>query len=118
MAENLAADNTQRLMTAPAPGTYHVLHFRDGKETDAFVRALQRFLDGPRGSGFAREPCRCEVWAPATLDSAPVEIYLSDDALEATRAAFAPVPVAETRSADGLPRPCLLILRGATLGPL
>jgi hypothetical protein len=37
-------------MPTPAPDrAYYVLRFQEGAETDAFVRALQRFLDSPRG---------------------------------------------------------------------
>ncbi len=102
-------------MPSPNAGTYHVLRFQDGAETDAFVRALQRYLDSPRGGGFLLPPRGSEVWAPVSLRSAPLEIYLSDDALEAARSAFAPVPVAEARSADRLPKGCILIMRGAKL---
>jgi hypothetical protein len=42
------------------------------------------------------------VYAPP-LPGAPIELYLSDGALEAAQAAFPPVPVAAKRQSDQLP---------------
>lgn len=95
---------------------YHVLRFHDRDETDAFVRALQRFLDSPRGEAWTTKFHITEVWAPRALAEGPLEVYLSDSALMATEAAFAPVPavVAASRG-DELSPESVLLMKGAEL---
>jgi len=95
--------------------TYHVIRFQDGAETDAFVRALQRFLESPRGEGFAHNSKETQVWAPRPLPAAPLEIYLSDGALLATEAGVTPVPVVEQLRGEDLPADCVLVMQGADL---
>ena len=96
---------------------YHIVRFQDGAEAEAFVRALQRFLDGPRGDAWATKFQITEVWAPQPLASGPLEVYLSDSALMATEAATAPnpVPVVGASRGDELPADCVLVLKGAEL---
>jgi hypothetical protein len=101
-----------------APGSdrlFHIVRFQEGAECDAFVRALQRFLDSPRGSAFVRAPRETEIWAASRLAERPLEVYLSDDALAATEMAFASPPVAGTRTGNSLPSGSVLVLRGAEL---
>jgi hypothetical protein len=95
---------------------YHVLRFQDRNETDAFVRALQRFLDSPRGEAWTTKFHVTEVWAPCALAEGPLEVYLSDSALMATEAAFAPVPaVAAASRGDELSPDSVLLMKGAEL---
>jgi hypothetical protein len=103
-------------MQAPAAhAAFHVVRFQDGTESDAFVRALQRFLDSPRGAEFLSASRSVEIWSPCALAEAPLELYLSDDAVAATEKAFAPVPVASTRRGDALPAGRVQVLSGVTL---
>ena len=94
---------------------YHVARFLDGAETDAFVRALQRFLDSPRGEAFARNAKDTEVWAPRALSARPLEVYLSDGALLATEAGFAPLPLIEPMRGTDLPAHSVLLMQGSRL---
>ncbi len=94
---------------------YHKLSFQRGEETDAFVRALQRFLDSPRGSVYISGPQSTEIWTTRELADDPLEVYLNDSALAATEAAFAPAPVQNTQYGDSLPNDMVLWLRGTTL---
>ena len=93
--------------------TYHILRFERSGEADAFVRALQRFLDSPCGSTYNSEPQSAEVWGPSLVSDEPLEVYLNKVALEATEAVFAPVPIAATRLE--LPENTALLLRGSVL---
>ena len=102
-------------MQPPADRSYHLVRFQDGIEADAFVRALQRFLDSPRGEAFARNASETQVWAPKALSRAPHEVYLSDGALLATEAGFAPVPAIEQIRAEELPSDCVLVMQGSAL---
>lgn len=79
------------------------------------MRALQRFLDGPRGAGFARNAKETQVWAPRPLSDAPLEVYLSDGALLATEAGFAPVPDVEQIRGEEVPAGCVLLMQGSVL---
>ena len=108
----------RRLRQMPTPAKdrmYHVTRFQDGAETDAFVRALQRFLDRPRGEAFARHAKDTEVWAPRPLSERPLEVYLSDGALLATEAGFAPLPRIEPIRGVELPPSCVLLMQGSRL---
>src|SRR5213593_2455957 len=98
-----------------ADHTFHVLRFEHRGETDAFVRALQRFLDSPRGEAWTSKFHVTEVWAPCALADGPLEVYLSDSALMATEAAFPPVPVIGASRGDELTPDCVLVLKGAEL---
>ena len=102
--------------TPPADHTFHLLRFEDREAADAFVRALQRFLDSPRGEAWTTRFNVTEVWAPRALAEGPLELYLSDAALMATEAAFSPIPpvVAAHRGQDLSPD-SVLLLKGAVL---
>jgi len=102
-------------MPPAADRVYHVVRFNDPTEADAFVRALQRFLDGPRGEAFARNAKETQVWAPKPLTGFPVELYLTDAALLATEAGFAPVPAVEQMRGDELPAGSVLVMKGSEL---
>ena len=83
---------------------YHAIRFGRIDEARAFAAALRRVLNGPRGHEFLGAGESAEIWlSPST----PVEIYLSSSALEAARAAFSPVPIAETRFGRDLPEGCI-----------
>ena len=94
---------------------YHVARFQEGAETDAFVRALQRFLDSPRGEAFARNAADTEIWAPRALSEQPLELYLSDGALLATEAGFAPMPEIEPVRGADLPAASVLLMQGSKM---
>jgi hypothetical protein len=95
--------------------SYHVVRFDDAGQTDAFVRALQRFLSSPRGEAWGRNTRDTEVWAPRPLSEGPLEVYLSDHALVATEAAFSPVPPISLSRGEELSSDCVLLLKGAEL---
>ena len=93
--------------------TYHVVRFADATESDAFVRALQRFLDSPRGEAFGRNARETRIWS--TVAAGRADLYLSDGALLATEAGFAPVPAVEQIRGVEIPEDCVLVLEGAKL---
>jgi hypothetical protein len=99
----------------PSDRPFHVVRFQDRTEADAFVRALQRFLDSSRGEAWTTKFHITEVWAPKPLVDGPLEVYLSDSALMATEAAFAPPPGVAACRGDELPADSVLVLEGAEL---
>ncbi len=87
----------------------HLIALGDLDEASAFVAALSRFLHSPGGVEYLDPPRAVEVWSRAVPERGTVSIYLSDRALEAASAAFAPVAVVTTLAADLLsPEPRLL----------
>ena len=94
---------------------FHVIHFDKPDAAEAFVRALQRFLDGPRGAAWSTKFNVTEVWAPKALSQSPAEVYLTDSALMPAEAAFTDVPVAAALRGRELPPESQLLLKGATL---
>ncbi|MEO8908762.1 MAG: hypothetical protein ABI408_00850 [Gemmatimonadaceae bacterium] len=78
----------------------------------AFVAALSRFLDSPRGSDSAMPRSAVEVWARSPVGSETVRLFLSDKALEMAEAAFSPVPVTKVVSRGALPAESFLIIEG------
>ena len=99
----------------PGDQVFHVIRFDRAAETDAFVRALQRFLDSPRGEAWTSKFHVTEVWAPCALSAGPLEVYLSDNALMAAEAAFPPVPAIGASRGDELSPTCVLVMKGAEL---
>jgi hypothetical protein len=88
---------------------YHLIALGDLDEASAFVAALSRFLSSPGGAEYLDPPRAVEVWSRVVPERGTVNIYLSDRALEAASAAFAPVAVVTTSAADLLsPEPRLL----------
>jgi hypothetical protein len=83
---------------------YHVIRFGRIDEARAFAAALRRVLNGPRGHEFLGAGESAEIWLSP---SGTVELYLSSSALEAARAVFSPVPIAETRFGRDLPAGCI-----------
>ena len=92
---------------------YHVAHFDHTTDAAAFVAALERFLESPRGSSFTRDSDSLEVWIDSASTRAGVEVYLSDDALTATTAGVAAPKLAGTRRGDALAPDCALVLGDA-----
>jgi len=112
----MAASETANAMASlDRERTYHLIRFTDGTEADAFVRALQRFLDSPRGEAFTRNPQATQIWAARPLAAGPTELFLSDGALLAIESGFAPVPSVEQVRGIELPQECVLVLQGASL---
>ena len=83
---------------------YHAIRFGRIDEARAFSAALRRVLNGPRGHEFLGAGESAEIWLSP---SEPVEVFLSSSALEAARAVFSPVPIAETRFGRDLPAGCV-----------
>lgn len=96
--------------TPTADRTYHVVRFERRVEAAAFVAALSRFLDSPRGSAYMAQPYAVEVWIPTPVPSEQVEVYLNDAARNAVIAGFNSVPVIDTRLGAALPPGCTLVL--------
>ena len=95
--------------------TLHELHFTHRSEAAAFVAALSRFLDSPRGARYLVPPGAAEVWSHAAHPHGAVDVYLNAAALAAATAAFAPVIVAGTRKAAELPANGKLMIGAAQL---
>ena len=102
-------------MSLAADRSYHVVRFENVDEASAFVRALQSFLDSSRGEAWTTKFHITEVWAPKPLADGPLEVYLSDSALMATEAGFAPPPGVAACRGDELPADSVLVLEGAEL---
>ena len=64
------------------PKVFHVLNFDRREEAAAFVAALSRVLNSPRGDTLAFQ--NVEVWSEVASTKG-VRLYLSDAALEAAR---------------------------------
>jgi hypothetical protein len=92
--------------------TYHVISFERRDEAAAFIAALSRFLDSPRGSVYMGARASVEVWTRPTATGEPVEVYLDEGALEAATIAFGPVEVGGMRRGDALPPACALMIGG------
>jgi hypothetical protein len=73
---------------------YHLIRFSGRTATAAFIAALLRFLDSPRGSDYMGPPEPAEVWIDARARIAWVDVYLNGGAFAAAQTAFAPVSVA------------------------
>ena len=71
----------------------HVVEFVGTTEAAAFVAALSRFVNSPRGSACGADLDSVAVWARSVATRGAVDVYLSGDALKAASAAFAPVPI-------------------------
>ena len=102
--------------TARRPATgreYHRLAFSRTEEVAAFVAALSRFLDSPRGASYRGQPV--EVWTHAA--GAGVDLYISEAALTAATSGFGVPPVADTRQGDDVPTGCSLAI-GSHRSPL
>jgi len=95
----------------------HQIHFQHRSEAAAFVAALSRFLDSPRGAPYREAPRGAEVWSHAAHPHGAVDVYVNARALAAATAAFAPVIVAGTRRAAELPEHSALMI-GAARAPV
>lgn len=91
---------------------FHLLRFDHNRKAAAFVAALSRFLNSPRGDEYMMQPNSAQVWSHSTTTSEPVEVYLSDGALQASKAAFAPPEVVDTRGGNELPDGCVFLIGG------
>jgi hypothetical protein len=101
-----------------ARSAYHIIAFDRSVNAAAFVAALSRFINSPEGSSYQARPSAIEVWGHTLANDEKVEIYLSDAALEAATARFAPVPVISSLGAHELPEDCLLIFGGREIPSL
>lgn len=103
-------------MRAPiAAQQYHVAHFDRTAEAAAFVAALTRFLDSPRGRARTTTADGLEVWVDSASTGAGVEIYMSDDALAAATTGFSAPPLAGMRRGDALAADCALVIGSGTV---
>jgi hypothetical protein len=96
----------------PGGETYYLLQFDRPVEAAAFVAALSRVLDSPRGGSAVGRDSAVEVWGSVAAGRDAVTLYLTPGALEAAGRAFSPVPVAATCPGDALPSDAVLILDG------
>jgi hypothetical protein len=100
------------MTTESRPREFHTMEFSHHDAAAAFVAALSRFLDSPKGDVFARPRSSVEVWARSAVGSEAVRLFLSDKALEMAEAAFSPVPVTKVVSRASLPAESFLIIEG------
>jgi hypothetical protein len=96
----------------PGARKFHVMEFVHHDEAAAFVAALSRFLDSPKGSGTGKGKSPVEVWARSPVASEGVVLFLSDAAHLAAEKAFSPVPIARTIKRASLPDESFLIIEG------
>lgn len=89
---------------------YHALRYAEIAEAAAFLGALSRVLASPQGAPFLTGRPPVEVWADTGV--AEVTLFLSEAALQAAAAAFAPIPVAATLGRADLPDGSRLVLEG------
>ena len=88
---------------------FHVVEFNQRNEAAAFVAALSRLLNSPRGGSYASRAV--EVWAD-TASTEGVTLFLSDAALEAAESAFSPVRAGDKVSRESAARGHRLIIAG------
>ena len=98
-------------MRAPEPDrNYHLLSFAEADEGTAFIAALSRFIDSPRGSSYAARADQPEVWTHRPVSGSNLELFLSDSAFDAAVAGFGVMPLVATRVGSILPSSCSLAL--------
>jgi hypothetical protein len=88
---------------------FHVVEFDRREEAAAFVAALSRVLNSPRGDTYAAQAV--EVWAD-TGSRESIGLFLSDAALDAAESAFSPVRVGDSVSKESASRGSRLIIHG------
>lgn len=98
--------------THSRPREFHVMEFAHHDDAAAFVAALSRFLDLPKGVGSGARRPPLEVWARSPVASEGVLLFLSDTALVAAKKTFSPVPIARTIKREALPDESFLIIEG------
>ncbi len=91
---------------------YPSVLFHSPEEAAAFVAALSRFLNSPRGRTHAMGTDPLEVWSSSPGADGRVEIYLTESARKAVAEGFVAPPVAGTRRGDRLPKECIYVLGG------
>ncbi len=97
----------------PAAGfAYHRVAFETPREAAAFVAALSRFLDSPRGRASVAPATPGEVWSAPHIATVVAALYLSDGALAATALAFGAPQVEAIQRGDELPLDCAPIIEG------
>ena len=89
---------------------YHIARFDRTIDAAAFVAALTRYLDSPRSGGRRSAGDTIEVWSDAEHTHTGFELYLSDDAVAATRESFAAPPLSGTRTGESLAADCALVV--------
>ena len=98
-------------MKGPIPDrTYHVVQFKSEAEANAFIAELLKFFGSPGGVAYLARPVWVEVWDPSPLTAENRQVYLSDGALLAARAAGMSVLLTGTLRGDALPLECALIV--------
>ena len=90
----------------------HVMEFAHHDEAAAFVAALSRFLNSPRGAGTTERASVVEVWAESPEPGKTVHLFLSKAALTAAESAFSPVPVERVVNRKALPAASFLVIEG------
>lgn len=101
-------DDVTRASQTPN-GAYHRCGFPDRAQAAAFVAALARFINGPRGTPYRDASRGAAVWSRTGSDSDTVDLYLSDAALRATTEAFGAPAVLEVVDQTALPAECALL---------
>lgn len=87
---------------------FHVLEFEHHDDAASFVAALSRFVNSPAHR--REEKALLEVWARSPVHRESVKLFLSDGALAAANAAFAPLQSHKTISRQSLPDESFLII--------
>ena len=83
-------------MPGSDPGALHGMTFGKRSEAAAFIAALSRFLASPAGASFRESPKSAVVWA--SVSDGAFRVFLSEAALDAANAIFAPLPVVRPRA--------------------
>jgi hypothetical protein len=105
-------------MRAPAlDRNYHLVSFGTADEGAAFLAALTRFLDSPRGSDYATRSDAPEVWSHRPGASNSIELFLSDAAFDAAIAGFGMLPLIATRVGEAMPASCSLAFGASGKAP-
>ncbi len=88
---------------------FQVVEFDRRQEAAAFVAALSRVLNSPRGDTYV--PRAVEIWADTTSADS-VRLFLSNAAVEVAESVFAPVRVGGTVNKESASRGHRLIIEG------
>ena len=89
---------------------YHLIKFRNVSEAAAFVAALLSFLNYPQGNFFLPQPDAIEIWVRHQAIDQGAEIYLNDEMLVASTAAFGSTNVSDTVLGQDMPTTCALLI--------
>jgi hypothetical protein len=110
LINRLLKDNQIVPSKPSAMDEYHYMTFTDTSECSAFIAALSHFLHKPEGTHYRLHSASFEIWSCTRNSKGSVDLYLSADALQATKVAFGTPPVIDRCRGDLLNSDCFFVM--------